>query len=264
VTLLASCSVIAGCAASKPWALAPGQHPQSFERRVSVDAQGRLLLFLPAGFDRSGATRYPLLIFLHGSGEAGEDLEKLKVLGPPRIVASRADFPFIVASPQARNSIERFNPVVLNAMLDELLEQLPIDADRVYLTGVSMGGMWSYAWTSQRPERFAAIAPVCGTWDPADACRFKDVPVWSFHGAKDEVVPLEGDQATIEAIKACGGDARLTVYPDTGHDAWTAAYADPELFTWLLQQRRKSPPRRGPARLPLALTPPPPPGSTER
>jgi predicted peptidase len=94
VTLLASCSVIAGCAARKPWVLAQGQHPQSFERRVSVDAQGRLLLFLPAGFDRSGATRYPLLIFLHGSGEAGEDLEKLKVLGPPRIVASREDFPF--------------------------------------------------------------------------------------------------------------------------------------------------------------------------
>jgi predicted peptidase len=235
VTLLASCSVIAGCTARKPWVLAPGQHPQSFERRVSVEAQGRLLLFLPAGFDRSGATRYPLLIFLHGSGEAGEDLERLTALGPPRIVASRADFPFIVASPQARNSIERFNPVVLNAML----EQLPIDADRVYLSGVSMGGMWSYAWTSQRPDRFAALAPVCGTWDPADACRFKDVPVWSFHGAKDDVVPLAGDQATIEAIKACGGDARLTVYPDTGHDAWTAAYADPELFTWLLQQRRK-------------------------
>jgi predicted peptidase len=239
VTLFASFSVFAGCAARKTWVLAPGQHPQSFQRTMTVEAKGRLLLYLPAGFDRSGATRYPLLIFLHGSGEAGEDLERLKVLGPPKIVASRADFPFIVASPQARNSIERFDPAVLNAMLDELLEQLPIDTDRVYLTGVSMGGMWTYAWASQRPDRFAAIAPVCGTWDPADACRFKDVPVWSFHGAKDDVVPLGGDQATIEAIKACGGDARLTVYPDTGHDAWTAAYADPQLFTWLLQQRRK-------------------------
>ena len=244
VTLLATFSVITGCAVRKPWVLAQGQHPQSFQRTVTVEAHGRLLLFLPAGFDRSGATRYPLLIFLHGSGEAGEDLEKLKVLGPPRVVDSRADFPFIVASPQAPNSIERFDPVVLNAMLDELLERLPIDPDRVYLTGVSMGGMWTYAWASQRPDRFAAIAPVCGTWEPADACRLKDVPVWSFHGAQDTVVPLAGDQATIEAIKACGGDARLTVYPDTGHDAWTAAYADPELYPWLLQQRRKPATRR--------------------
>ncbi len=206
---------------------------------MSVDAQGRLLLYLPAGFDRSGATRYPLLIFLHGSGESGEDLEKLKVYGPPRIVAAREDFPFIVASPQARNSIERFDPVVLEAMLDELLEQLPIDTDRVYLTGLSMGGMWTYGWASLRPDRFAAIAPVCGDWDAADACRLKHTPVWAFHGAKDNVVPIDGDRAMVEAIKACGGDARLTVYPDTGHDSWTAAYADPELFTWLLQQRRK-------------------------
>jgi predicted peptidase len=109
----------------------------------------------------------------------------------------------------------------------------------VYLTGLSMGGMWTYGWASLRPERFAAIAPVCGDWDAADACRLKSIPVWAFHGAKDNVVPIDGDRAMIEAIKACGGDARLSVYPDTGHDSWTAAYADPELFTWLLQQRRK-------------------------
>ena len=240
VTLFASFSVTAGCAARAKWVLAQGQHPKSFQRTVTVDAQGRLLLYLPAGFDRSGATRYPLLIFLHGSGESGEDLEKLKVYGPPRIVAAREDFPFIVASPQARNSIERFDPVVLDAMLDELLEQLPIDTDRVYLTGLSMGGMWTYGWASLRPDRFAAIAPVCGDWDAADACRLKHIPVWAFHGAKDNVVPIDGDRAMVEAIKACGGDARLTVYPDTGHDSWTAAYADPELFTWLLQQRRKA------------------------
>jgi predicted peptidase len=239
VTLLASCSVIAGCAARKPWVLTPGQHPQSFERRVSVEAQGRLLLFLPAGFDRRGATRYPLLIFLHGSGESGEDIEKVKVYGPPKLVASRSDFPFIVASPQARNRIERFDLVVLDAMLDELLEQLPIDPDRVYLTGLSMGGMWTYGWASLRPDRFAAIAPVCGDWDAADACRLKHIPVWAFHGAKDDVVPIDSDRAMVEAINACGGGARLTVYPDTGHDSWTAAYADPELYTWLLQQRRK-------------------------
>lgn len=241
VTLLAGLSLIAGCATRHSWLLAPGQHPQSFERRVTVQAHGRLLLYLPAGFDPSGRTRYPLLIFLHGSGESGEDLEKLKAHGPPKVIASKPDFPFIVASPQARSSIERFDPVALNAMLDELLEQLPIDPDRVYLTGLSIGGIWTYGWASLHPERFAAIAPVCGLWDQADACRLKDVPVWAFHGAQDPVVPLAGDQVMIDAIKACGGDARLTVYLYTGHDSWTQTYADPELYRWLLQQRRRAP-----------------------
>ena len=198
VTLLTACSLIAGCAARHTWVLAPGQHPQSFERRVTVETHGRFLLYLPAGFDPSGRTHYPLLIFLHGSGESGEDLEKVKVHGPPKLVASKPDFPFIVASPQARNSIERFDPATLDAMLDELLEQLPIDPDRVYLTGLSMGGMWTYGWAIQHPKRFAAIAPVCG------------------------------------------GDARLTVYLYTGHDSWNQAYADPELYQWLLQQRRRA------------------------
>lgn len=249
VTLFTLCSAIAGCAARARWTLAPGQHAQSFERRITVDAHGRLLLYLPAGFDARSGKRYPLLIFLHGSGEAGQDLEKVKAHGPPEFLSSRADFPFIVASPQARTRLQGFNPgtfagfdlATLNAMLDELLEELPIDPDRVYLTGLSMGGFSTYGWASQHPERFAAIAPVCGGWDLHDACRLKDVPVWAFHGAEDPVVPLAGHQAMIDAIKACGGKARLTVYAGVGHDSWTQAYADPNLYDWLLKQRRKPP-----------------------
>jgi len=203
LTLLAGLILIAGCAARHGWVLAPGQHPQSFERRVTVETHGRFLLYLPAGFDPSGRTRYPLLIFLHGSGESGEDLETVKVHGPPKLVASKPDFPFIVASPQARNHIERFDPATLDAMLDELLEQLPVDPDRIYLTGLSMGGIWTYGWAIRHPERFAAIAPVCGLWDPGDACRLKDVPVWAFHGAQDPVVPLRrsGDDRRDQGVR---------------------------------------------------------------
>ena len=233
-------SLLAGCAARDPWLLQEGQHPHFFHREVTIKTEGRLLLYLPAGFSTRGATRYPLLIFLHGSGEAGDDLEKVKVNGPPRLVASRPNFPFIVASPQStHNHLRGFDPVMLNAMLDELLARLPIDPDRVYLTGLSMGGSWSYGWAGVSPERFAAIAPVCGAWDPVDACRLRNVPVWAFHGAKDDIVPIGGDQAMVDAINACGGEARLKVYPEAGHDSWTSAYADPELYAWLLQQRRK-------------------------
>ncbi len=232
--------LLAGCVARGPWSLQEGQHPQSFQREVTVRTDGRLLLYLPAGFSGRGATRYPLLIFLHGSGEAGRDLDKVKAWGPPRLVGSRADFPFIVASPQsARNHFGGFDPVMLNAMLDELLARLPIDPDRIYLTGLSMGGIWSYGWASLNPERFAAIAPVCGAWDPVDACRLRDIPVRAFHGGKDDVVPVDADRAMIDAINACGGDAQLKVYPDVGHDSWNPAYAEPELFSWLLQQHRQ-------------------------
>jgi predicted peptidase len=234
-------SWLTGCAVNKAWQLEPGQHPQAFTRTVTIEATGRLLLYLPSGFRADGHTRYPLVVFLHGSGEARTELEKVSVNGPPKFAAAGRDLPFILASPQARNGVERFDPVVLDAMLDELMQRLPIDPDRVYLTGLSMGGMWTYGWASLRPERFAAIAPVCGEWDAADACRFKHIPVWAFHGAQDEVVPLAGDQAMVAAIKACGGDARLTVYPELGHDSWTRAYEEPQLFAWLLAQRRARP-----------------------
>ncbi|MGH8253976.1 MAG: dienelactone hydrolase family protein [Steroidobacteraceae bacterium] len=233
---LAACSALAGCAQDK-WILAEGQHPQGYEARVTQVVGGKFLLFLPSGFQAHGKTRYPLLIFLHGSGEAGDDLEKVKAHGPPEFVASRPDFPFIVASPQSASD-STFDPVALNAMLDELLARLPIDKDRVYLTGLSLGGIWSYGWASRNPERFAAIAPVCGRWDPGDACKLKNMPIWAFHGALDDAVPIEGDKAMIAAINACGGNAKLSVYPDIGHNVWDAAYGEPKLYEWLLQQRR--------------------------
>jgi predicted peptidase len=220
----------------------PGQHAQLLHRRVVLTADLRYLLYLPGGYQARGSQRYPLLIFLHGSGEAGTDLERVKVHGPPKLVEHRPDFPFIVVSPQTPDADRGFDPVLLDALLDDLLERLPVDPDRVYLTGLSLGGEWTYGWAALRPERFAAIAPVSGDWAPAVACRLKNVPVWAFHGARDDVVPIDGDRAMIDAINECGGHAQLTVYPEAGHDAWTATYANPALYDWLLSQRRGGPP----------------------
>ena len=228
---------LTSCACLVTHAPGEGQHPQVLHRRVTRTFDSHYLLFLPAGFQAHGAQKYPLLIFLHGSGEAGDDLDHVKVQGPPKIVESRPDFPFIVASPQTPDD-SIFDPATLDAMLDELIEHNPVDPDRVYLTGLSLGGEWTYGWAGLRPDRFAAIAPVSGEWTTAVDCRLKHVPVWAFHGALDDVVPLAGDQAMVQAINACGGDARMTVYPDVGHDAWTQAYATEELYSWLLEHRR--------------------------
>jgi predicted peptidase len=235
----AGIQLLVGCAPHEVWSVKEGQHPQRFHRRVTQTVDGEVLLYLPAGFAAQRDRKYPLVIFLHGSGEAGNDLDKLKAQGPPKIVASGQDFPFILASPQTPDERQGFDPAVLNGMLDELIKRLPVDADRVYLTGLSLGGEWSYGWASVSPERFAAIAPVSGAWTPSVACNLKRIPVWAFHGAKDDVVPIAEDQTMIDAINACGGNAKLTVYPDIGHDAWTPAYASPDLYAWLLEHRRE-------------------------
>jgi predicted peptidase len=239
---LAATLAVGACATRDDWRLAAGQHAYEFHRTVTERISGRMLLFLPADYDSHAAKKYPLLIFLHGSGEAGEDLGKVKVHGPPKMVESATDFPFIVASPQIADEFVGFDAVTLNAMLDELIARLPIDLDRIYVTGLSLGGKWAYGWASANPERFAAIAPMDGEWNPAAGCRLRRVPVWAFHGATDDVVPLAADQAMIDAINGCHGDARITVYPDQGHGAWVPAYADPALYTWLLAHRRSTNP----------------------
>lgn len=227
------------------WQLTEGQSPQAFEAQVRKRVGLRFLLFLPAGYAKS-KQRWPLLIFLHGSGERGDDLEHVKVNGPPKIVAMQKDFPFVVASPQLPEGMI-WDTDALNALLDQLLAQLKVDPERVYLTGLSLGGHGTWSFAAQYPERFAAIAPISGVGNPAQACRLKEVPIWAFHGAQDTVVPIEGDQKMVDAVRACGGNVEFTVYPDVGHDAWTQTYDNPGLYRWLLQQRRKAAPGRGEA-----------------
>ncbi|MBN2840022.1 MAG: prolyl oligopeptidase family serine peptidase, partial [Coriobacteriia bacterium] len=113
-----------------------------------------------------------------------------------------------------------------------------VDEDRVYVTGLSMGGFGTWALAAAYPDRFAAIAPICGGGDPEQACRHADVPTWAFHGEQDQVVPVERTEEMVEALQACNGDVRMTLYPDLGHDSWTVTYDNPELYEWMLKQRR--------------------------
>jgi predicted peptidase len=215
---------------------APLQQAKHFEAQIKVTARLDYLLFLPRGYAES-KKRWPLMLFLHGAGESGTNLDKLKVLGPPKIVESQPGFPFILVSPQTTR--EGWNPDTLNALLDEVMHDYRVDKNRVYLTGASMGGTGTWRLAAAHPEKFAAIAPICGRGDPADAERLARLPIWVFQGAKDPVVRLERVQEMVEAIKAAGGDIKFTVYPDAAHDAWTETYNNPELYQWLLAQRRR-------------------------
>ena len=192
------------------------------------------LLFLPQDYDQKES--WPLLVFLHGAGERGDDLELVKKHGPPKIVESKKDFPFVVLSPQCGQRGWRLEPLM--ALIDNIAARHKIDPDRIYVTGLSMGGFGTWALAAAYPHKFAAIAPICGGGDLKQAERIKQLPVWAFHGAKDEVVPPERSREMVDALQAAGGNVRLTIYPEAGHDSWTESYDNPELYSWLLQHKR--------------------------
>ncbi|MDP4282601.1 MAG: prolyl oligopeptidase family serine peptidase, partial [Bacteroidota bacterium] len=195
------------------------------------------LLFLPENYGKVNK-KWPLIIFLHGSGERGNNLELVKKHGPPKIVEKQPDFPFIVVSPQIAE-YSGWSSIELNALLDDVIAHLSVDIDRIYLTGLSMGGFGTWSFAIDYPDRFAAIAPISGGGDSDRVCQLKNMPVWVFHGAKDNVVPIERDKEMVDALKECGGNVKFTIYPDAGHDAWTETYDNPELYKWFLSNKKK-------------------------
>lgn len=193
-------------------------------------------LHLPPGYTSDKKARWPLMIFLHGSGERGTDLEKVKVHGPPKIAQRDPSFPFILISPQLPEE-QDWDISKLEAILKKASKDLRVDPKRIYLTGLSRGGHATWRWAAQAPTKFAAVAPVCGRGDPESACALKDVPLWAFHGDRDDVVKPAGSWDMAAAIRACGGNPKLTIYPDLGHNAWDPAYDDPALYLWMLEKR---------------------------
>lgn len=209
------------------------QKAATLETQVKV--QMNYLLYLPKDYEKRES--WPLLLFLHGSGERGDDLELVKVHGPPKLISQGKEFPFIVVSPQCPKE-RRWEPIELVALLDDLSRNYKVDADRICVTGLSMGGFGSWQLASYAPNRLAAIAPICGGGEKYWAKQFAHLPVWAFHGAKDTGVPLERSREMVDALKKRGGDPKLTVYPEAGHDSWTETYDNPALYDWLLEQRR--------------------------
>lgn len=198
----------------------------------------RYLLHLPDGYDLEKSRRWPLLVFLHGAGERGDDLELVKIHGPPKLIEAGKRYQFIVASPQLALG-EWWSPDMVAWLTRELTSSLRVDPDRVYLTGLSMGGYGTWETAAKYPELFAAIAPICGRGDPASAWRLRHTPTWIFHGAKDPVVPIKHSNDMNKALKKYR-NVKYTVYPEADHDSWSETYLNEELYGWLLGQRRFS------------------------
>jgi len=227
------------------------QTAHSFKGESAKSFELNYLLFLPKDYEGKGSQKWPLMLFLHGAGERGTNLSKVAVHGPPKIVKDRADFPFVVVSPQCPNG-QTWSDDVLLALLDDILKNYNIDSNRVYLTGLSMGGYGTWSLGLKNPDRFAAIAPICGGGNTLDVLlpqgnkqvALKKLPIWVFHGGKDPVVKLEESERMVSALKAAGNqNVKLTIYPDAGHDSWTEAYNNQELYNWMLEHSRSSKPQ---------------------
>jgi len=196
----------------------------------------RYWLYLPKNHD--GKTKLPLLLFLHGAGERGDDLEVVKKHGPPKLCTAQADWPFITVSPQCARE-KRWDAAVLTNLVDHVVATQQADEKRLYVTGLSMGGSGTWSIIAAHPDKFAAAVPMCGRGDVAAAEKMVALPIWVFHGAKDTGSPAALSETMVDAIKQAGGDkVKLTIDPDAGHDCWTKAYADPALYRWLLEQKR--------------------------
>jgi predicted peptidase len=202
-------------------------------------------LMLPADHSRRGSRRWPLLLFLHGAGERGTRLSAVTRHGPIQYARRQSDFPFVLVSPLCPKN-EIWSVDLLHALVDHVVERWAIDPTRMYLTGLSMGGYGTWDAAVTDPERWAAVAPICGGGgtlplllrDPPRRPGLRRLPIWAFHGVKDEVVPCSESKRMVAAFRALGNPARLTLYPEADHDAWTRTYDNPKLYQWFLRHRR--------------------------
>ena len=238
------CGMLIGTATADDMAL-KNQEKKTFKVRSVKALQLDYLLFLPEGYKEDKKKQWPLMLFLHGAGERGKDLAKVAVHGPPKLVKEKTDFPFILVSPQCPTG-ESWSEDALLGLLDEVIKKYRVDQRRVYLTGLSMGGYATWSLGLNFPDRFAAIAPICGGGNflpvllpsPGKQAALKRLPVWAFHGAKDMGVPLSESERMVNALKYIGNqNVKFTIYPEAEHDSWTETYQNQELYDWMLQHK---------------------------
>ena len=205
------------------------------DKEITVKVELQYLVYLPPAY-KGDNKNWPLVLFLHGAGERGRDLNFVNHNGPTKLVEEGTDFPFIMISPQCPLG-QRWDARELSTLLDEVEKNYRVDKNREYVTGLSMGGEGTWKIIMLEPDRFAAAAPVCGRTGSSylDACKLKDLPIWVFHGAMDDVVSLDESVRMVKALEQCGNDVKFTVYPKANHNAWDETYNNEELYKWLLE-----------------------------
>lgn len=212
-----------------------------FDTVATTTGASKFACFVPRNY--TDQTEWPVVIFLNGSGECGIDGQRQLTQGLfPAMINAPEDWPMIALFPQKPDKASQWadHDAMVMSVLEWAKARYRVDASRIYLTGLSQGGAGTWAIGAKHPELFAAIAPICGYGKGEQvAAALKEMPIWAFHGEKDNVVPSKQTKDIITAIEAAGGKPKATYFPDLNHGSWDRAYRDMELGEWLLSQRRK-------------------------
>lgn len=196
-------------------------------------------LYYPEDYFASENEEFGLLLFLHGGGESGRNVEEIKDTGPPKMLAEGKQFPFLILAPQNAYANKWWNTDAIVQLLDSVVNTNRVDKKRIYLTGLSRGGSASWELATQYPDKFAAMAVVCGmTPLPYAHWIDKEMPIWVFHGDQDDVIDVEESDKMVEKLRKMGHDVRYTKYKGVGHNAWERAYTTDSLYTWFAKQKR--------------------------
>lgn len=195
------------------------------------------LLYLPKQY-KADNEAYPLVIYLHGGGQKGNDLNKLKTYGLPQLVDQGREFNFIIASPQCPEGKFWSTDNWFDSLYAELTTKYRVDQKRIYLTGISMGGYGTWQTAIAYPDKFAAIVPLCGGCDDStQVCQLKDMPVWTFHGTADDLIPINETERLVNRLNQCNGKVKFTRLENEGH-AIQYLYENNTIYDWLLKQHR--------------------------
>ena len=216
---------------------------QFFIQGCTKNMEIKKLVSYPKSYEKKSNKKWPLILFLHGIGERGNNLELLKLHGIPKIIDSNKEFPLITVSPQCPLEFDwRENKMQdkVISMLENFIKNNNVDKERIYITGLSMGGYGTWSILSKHPKLFAAAIPICGGGNPAKALKLKDIPIWTFHGEDDDVIPVIETINMVDAINNLNGNIKFTMYPNTKHDSWTETYNNKDIYSWLLSHIRKT------------------------
>lgn len=214
------------------------------------------LIYLPEGYEKKPDRKWPLLLFMHGMGDRGDNVYILAKASPFKMIREKGPLPFVIVAPLLSGSPDFFSfpGKYLEGVLDEVSKKYRIDEKRVYLTGLSLGGEAAFRFALEHPEKIAAIASLSGVLalhvpefyktevqelNGIPLSRLREVPAWQLHSANDTIVPLFLGQKLVDDFARAGVNVRFTVIPDHDHDIWSDTYSDPEFYKWFLQYRKK-------------------------
>ena len=207
---------------------------------ISLSEDLKYYLSYPEAYFSDETKEFGLLLFLHGGGESGKDLQELKRNGPPRMMAQGYPFPFLVLAPQNPYEKKWWDVRAVNKLLEAIIEDNRVDKNRIYLTGLSRGGSAAWEMAVQFPEKFAALAVVCGM-APVPYAHWldKEMPIWVFHGTEDEVIAVSESDEMVKKLKQLGYNVTYSRYDGVGHNSWERAYTTDQLYEWMAKQKRK-------------------------